>query len=43
MRILPGRHFFIKDRETHFLDHLAHTLDRYMGAKRPVLGLARAA
>lgn len=43
MRILPGRHFFIKDRETHFLDHLAHTLDRYMGAKRPVLGLAHAA
>lgn len=29
MRILPGRHFFIKERETHFLDHLAHLLDRY--------------
>lgn len=43
MRILSGRHFFIKDRETHFLDHLANTLDRYVSAKRQLVGLPRAA
>lgn len=43
MRILPGRHFFIKERETHFLDHLSHTLDPYVSAKRALVGLAPAA
>jgi surfactin synthase thioesterase subunit len=42
MRILPGRHFFIKDREAHFLDHLGNTLDRY-STKRRAVGLAAAA
>jgi medium-chain acyl-[acyl-carrier-protein] hydrolase len=34
MRILPGRHFFIKDREAHFLDHLSYLLDRYTTGNR---------
>lgn len=37
LRVLPGRHFFIKEREADFLDQLSHLVRRYReSGDRPV-------